>query len=316
MLNQSDYTIVGIDGGGTHTRGVLYRNKQILANSLAGTSRIGSVGFGESCERTLNVILDLCRQAEIESSEIDALVVGLAGVWLDEEKRRVASLLRTLAKSQNMILNDLLVVSDAEIALEGALDGEDGIIIIVGTGSIGLAKDGDSIFRCGGWGIELDDEGSGAWIGREGMTAVVRDLDGRGKSTSLTNSISKLSNSIDIENPRTIVKAFAEKSFEYYMISPLVMQCAIDGDEVCLEIIERAAEHLTELPLTLAKKFNSKKVKVALMGGIIDNDTLLSKKLIKKLKTHQKIELIKPNGNALEGAITVGNRMIYEGDEL
>ncbi len=77
-----------------------------------------------------------------------------------------------------MHLNDLIVLSDAEIALEGALGEDDGIIIIIGTGSIGIARQGkNKLFRCGGWGIELDDEGSGAWIGREGITAVVRDLE-------------------------------------------------------------------------------------------------------------------------------------------
>lgn len=317
MLNQAEYTIVGIDGGGTHTRGVLYRNNQIISTAQSGTSRIGSVGFGESCERTLNVIQDLCNQAEIETSEIDALVVGLAGVWLEEEKRRAVSLLRTLSKSQNIVLNDIVVLSDAEIALEGALEGEDGIIIIVGTGSIGIAKNSiDKLLRCGGWGIELDDEGSGAWIGREGLTAVVRDLDGRGKQTALTKLIAGLSPIIDLANPRTIVKAFAEKSFEYYMISPLVMQCAVDGDEVCLEIIDRSANHLTELPTTLAKKFNSKKVKVALLGGIIDNDTLLAQKLIKKLKSFKTLEVIPAKGNALNGAITIGKRLIAHSEEL
>jgi N-acetylglucosamine kinase-like BadF-type ATPase len=317
MLNQAEYTIVGIDGGGTHTRGVLYRNNQIVAKAQAGTSRIGSVGFGESCERTLNVIQDLCNQTEIETSEIDALVVGLAGVWLEDEKKRAVSLLRTLSKSQNMVLNDVVVISDAEIALEGALEEDNGIIIIVGTGSIGIARNGsEKLLRCGGWGIELDDEGSGAWIGREGLTAVVRDLDGRGKNTALTKLIAGLSPIIDLENPRTIVKAFAERSFEYYMISPLVMKCAVDGDDVCLDIIERSAEHLTELPITLAKKFNEKKVKVTLLGGIIDNDTLLAQKLIKKLKTIKSLEVIQPKGNALNGAITIGKRMIANSEEL
>jgi N-acetylglucosamine kinase-like BadF-type ATPase len=201
--------------------------------------------------------------------------------------------------------------------LEGALEGDDGIIIIVGTGSIGLARQGkEKLHRCGGWGIELDDEGSGAWIGREGLTAVVRDLDGRGNKTNLTTLIGTLTPQIDITNPRTIVKAFAEKSFEYHMISPLVMKCAIEGDAVCLEIIERSSEHLTELPYTLLKKFTEKKVKVALMGGIIDNETLLASKLIDKLKKNKSLEVIKPKGNALQGAISLGMKMIEASEQL
>ena len=121
MLQENDYTIIGIDGGGTRTRGILYRNKKVIAQSNSGTTRIGTVGVGESCERILNIIADLCEQGGIDSAELDAVVVGLAGVWLEEEKMRSAHLLKTLARGQKIILNDLLVISDAELALD--LDG-------------------------------------------------------------------------------------------------------------------------------------------------------------------------------------------------
>ncbi len=59
--------------------------------------------------------------------------------------------------------------------------------------------------RCGGWGIELDDNGSGAWIGCEGLTAVVRALDGRGGQTEFANVLAANYPSVDLKNPRTIV---------------------------------------------------------------------------------------------------------------
>ncbi len=309
----NDYTIIGIDGGGTHTRGVLYREGKVIANAKAGTTRIGAVGVGESCERTLNVIIELCHQAEIETSELDAVVVGLAGVWLDEEKKRSQHLLRTLARGQNLTFNDLIVTSDAELAVEGAFEGGNGTITIVGTGSIGLGKQGKGkLIRVGGWGIELDDEGSGAWIGREGLTAAVRALDGRGKATKMTEVIGDLYPTIDIDNPRTIVKAYAERAFEYHMLTPHVMQCAVEGDKVCLDIIERSAIHLSELPLTLAKQFNTKSVPVALMGGIIDADTLLAKLLKEEISKYDHLKLVEPKGSALDGAISIGTKLIEE----
>lgn len=314
MSQKNDYTIVGIDGGGTHTRGILYRGGKVLAEAKSGTTRIGAVGVGESCERTLNVIIDLCSKAGIESSEIDALVVGLAGVWLEEEKKRSAALIRTLARSQDLVINDLMVTSDAEIALEGAFEKENGIMVIVGTGSIGLAKTSkNKLYRCGGWGIELDDEGSGAWIGREGLTAVVRSLDGRGGYTQMTEELGKMFNKIiDLDQPRTIVKAYTERALEYHMLTPSVMKCAENGDEVCLDIIERSADHLMELPVTLLKNYKSKKVKVALMGGVIEARTLLAKMLEEKIENHENLTLKKPKGSALEGAVAIGRRLVEE----
>ncbi|MDC1068849.1 BadF/BadG/BcrA/BcrD ATPase family protein [Candidatus Kapabacteria bacterium] len=313
MSSKSDFTIIAIDGGGTHTRGALFQHEEIKAVSKTGTTRIGAVGVGEACERTLNVIIDLCAQANVEHHEIDALVIGLAGVWLEEEKLRAAHLLKTLGRGFNFEFNDLIVTSDAEIALEGALDGEDGIITIVGTGSIGLGKIDGRLERCGGWGIELDDEGSGAWIGREALTAVVRALDGRGGPTTLVEMVGNLYPTINIDRPRTIVKAYNEGGFKYQMLTPSVMKCAEDGDKIALDIIQRSAKHLVELPQALKKHYKNR-VPVILMGGIIDNNTLLAKLLIEEINNDPDLELKEPNGTALNGAYTMAKKLVDEMD--
>lgn len=315
MTYNSEYTIIGIDGGGTHTRGILVKDGKIAAQSKAGTTRIGAVGVGESSERILNIIADLCEQAAIDSEELDMVVIGLAGVWLEEEKKRSTQLIKTLGRSQKMILNDLIVISDAELAIEGAFEGEQGIVLIVGTGSIAVGKaDKNKIVRCGGWGIELDDEGSGAWIGREGLTAVVRSLDGRGQSTTLTDFIADINPSIDIAQPRTIVKAYAERAFEYQMLSPSVMRCAEAGDVVCMDIVKRAGDHLLEHLFALHSNYKISPIPVALMGGIIDAETILADQIIKGIKKDKRFKRVEPKGTALNGAVSIAYRVIEEMD--
>lgn len=316
MELKKDSIIIGIDGGGTRTRGVLYKNDEIIAKAFAGTTRVGTVGVGESCERLLNVIQDLCVQIDIDSVELDAVIIGLAGVWLEEEKKRSTQLMKTLARSQKITLNDLKVISDAELALEGAFAGGNGIMMIVGTGSIGLYKCGKTIHRCGGWGIELDDEGSGAWIGKEGLTAIVRSIDGRGKETKLTDIFAESFPNIDLDNPRSIVKSYAEGSFQYHMLTPLVMKCAEENDAVCLEIIQRSAYHLMEILEALYKHDKQKSVNVALMGGIIENDTLLAKLLYKKIDEHKIFKRVEPKGTALDGALKIGKDLIEDSYDI
>jgi glucosamine kinase len=306
MSRKKEYAIIGIDGGGTRTRGILKKGDKILAEATAGSTRIGAVGVGESCERLLTMIEDLCIQAGIESSEVDATVIGLAGVWLADEKLRSQNLIKTLARGQDFILNDVIVTSDAELALEGAFNGGPGIVMIVGTGSIaiGKTKKGE-IVRCGGWGIELDDEGSGAWIGREGLPAIVRALDGRGPKTKLTDMFVEINPTINLKEPRTIVKAYAERAFEYHMLSPMVMKCAEKKDKVCLDIVNRAAKHLVEHLTAMKKYFTTKTVNVALMGGIIDSNTLLAKKIKTEIKKKKIYKLVDANGSALVGATSL-----------
>jgi N-acetylglucosamine kinase-like BadF-type ATPase len=315
MATNIEHTIIGIDGGGTHTRGILYREGKIIAESKVGTTRIGAVGVGESCERLLNVIEDLCKQASLPPEELDAVVIGLAGAWLEEEKKRSAHLIRTLARGQDIQFNDLMVTSDAELAFEGAFGTGSGIMLIVGTGSIALGRNSKGkVVRCGGWGIELDDEGSGAWIGREGLTAIVRAIDGRGKKTKLTEIFGNLYPTIDINEPRTIVKAYAERTFEYHMLTPMIMKCATEGDEVAVGIIDHAAFHLMELFDALMPNFSNKPVQVTLMGGIIDAKTMLAKKLDDAIKKNKNLKLVKSKGTALDGAIAIGKRLIEEMD--
>jgi N-acetylglucosamine kinase-like BadF-type ATPase len=311
MQSKYDYTIIGIDGGGTRTRAILKRGDEILSQTTAGTTRVGSVGVGESCERLLTIITDLCDQAELDTSEVDIVVAGLAGVWLDEEKQRSTHLLKTLARTQKIPLSDVIITSDAEIAVEGAFGGNNGIVLIVGTGSIAIGKIGkDKFVRCGGWGIELDDEGSGAWIGREGLTAVVRALDGRGKPTMLTNMLADFNPLIDINNPRTIVKAYAERTFEYQMLTPTVMRCAELGDEVCMDIINRSSLHLVELLNALFPYFKSNQVDVALLGGIVESKSLLGRMLESEIRKDKRYRIVKPLGTPLDGAILIGNRIL------
>ena len=57
---------------------------------------------------------------------------------------------------------------------------------IAGTGSICYGRnDAGQAARSGGWGYILGDEGSGYWIGRRALAAVVRHADGRGPATTL-----------------------------------------------------------------------------------------------------------------------------------
>ena len=56
-----------------------------------------------------------------------------------------------------------------------------------GYGSIGYGRnERDEAARSGGWGYVLGDEGSGYWIGRAAIRAVLREADRRGPETALT----------------------------------------------------------------------------------------------------------------------------------
>lgn len=303
--------VAGIDGGGSRTRVVLAIGKRSVLTAEIGTVRIGAVGIGEACERLVNVLSELRQQADVAG--YDAVVAGIAGVWLPEEQQRVEQVLRWMARERRLWLGELKVLSDAEIALEGAFAGKPGVVLIAGTGTIAVGRTpSGELVRCGGWGIELDDEGSGAWIGREGLTAVVRALDGRGEPTLLAQKLAELYPSIRLEQPRTIVAAYNERLFEYPVLTPLVMACAEQGDPVCRSIIVRAAEHLVELLLPLRRHFPQRPIPLALLGGMVENHTLLAQLFRERLSALTDYRLQPPKGSALEGALAMARRLARE----
>ncbi len=312
----NNYTVIGIDGGGSKTRGRLVYGEQQVQRVI-GSTRVGVVGFTEACERVVQLLVDLTNDAGIDKSEIDAVVVGVAGIWLEEERQRFAHLLRIIARDSGFNLQDLIATSDAEIALRGAFGSEAGIMLIAGTGTITLGKNKQGeLIRSGGWGIEIDDEGSGAWIGKKGLSACVKAIDGRGIQTSLLHKLADRYPQISLKFPRTIVSAFMDKVFEYHHLTQMVLEEAENGDSVCLEIVQEAAERLHENIMAVAKNIPGIPLPVSFLGGLLENNTLIARELLNKIKEKDSFNVVNPKGTALDGAIEYCFELVAKSEDI
>ena len=312
----NNYTVIGIDGGGSKTRGRLVFGEQQVQRVI-GSTRVGVVGFTEACERVVQLLVDLTNDAGIDKSEIDAVVVGVAGIWLEEERQRFAHLLRIIARDSGFNLQDLIATSDAEIALRGAFGSEAGIMLIAGTGTITLGKNKQGeLIRSGGWGIEIDDEGSGAWIGKKGLSACVKAIDGRGIQTSLLHKLADRYPQISLKFPRTIVSAFMDKVFEYHHLTQMVLEEAENGDSVCLEIVQEAAERLHENIMAVAKNIPGIPLPVSFLGGLLENNTLIARELLNKIKEKDSFNVVDPKGTALDGAIEYCFELVAKSEDI
>ena len=111
-----------------------------------------------------------------------AICLGIAGVDRPDDSVIVAGIMRRIGAHART-----LVVNDALVALEAGAPGAPGVVIISGTGSIAYGRNANNEgARAGGWGHVLGDEGSGYWIGRAALRAVLREADRRGPRTALT----------------------------------------------------------------------------------------------------------------------------------
>jgi len=137
---------VGVDLGGTWVRLVALRDGALIRRT----------------RRTIPVSqLSKFLPTTVGHTPIASLVVAARGVWTPHERRSIARALRGAAARVE-------VISDAEAALLAAHGGRPGVLVLAGTGSIVLGRDGAGrLARAGGLGPLIGDEGSAFWLGRE-----------------------------------------------------------------------------------------------------------------------------------------------------
>jgi len=230
--------VLGIDAGGTKTVCVLAdAHGAIVAEARGPGANLHAAG-----ELAVEKVLHELMEEAIGDREVvpAAICLGIAGVDRADEMQIVRAIMRRIGHKSRV-----LVVNDALIALVAGARDDPGIVIVAGTGSIVYGRSGaGEAARAGGWGHMIGDEGSGYWIGREALAAVMRGADGRGPETALTDEILGHFGVADVSRLPRIVYDREMPRMSVAELGPIVQSVASSGDAVALRILERAAEEL------------------------------------------------------------------------
>jgi N-acetylglucosamine kinase-like BadF-type ATPase len=165
----------------------------------------------------------------------------------------------------------VLVTNDALIALVAGVGDAPGVVIVAGTGSMAYGRNAaDQAARAGGWGYVLGDEGSGYWIGRQALRAVVRQADTRGPATSLTP---RLLAHFGVERPSELIRKVYHERLSASAIASLahyVQEARDEGDEMAVEILTRAAGELATAASAVVRRLQlaGEAFTFVLSGGI------------------------------------------------
>ena len=167
---------IGIDGGGTKTKMVSYDDDgNICQEIVLPTVHI----LSQTPKKCIEILKAGVEQLDQQS--VSKIGIGLAGYGQDIKIRKeIEDICLKAFKNRPFVLK-----SDVQIAIEGALDGQDGIVVIAGTGSIALSLKEGMLQRCGGWGYQLGDEGSAYWIAKKMLNVFCQEVDGRLEKTIL-----------------------------------------------------------------------------------------------------------------------------------
>lgn len=162
--------LVGIDSGGTHiVAEVMSEDGDALANYQSGPGNI-VIDYQET-ERNITGILKQINE-DYPLRECRQLVIGVAGAATAIQ--RVSQLKQNIA---TLYSGPVEVMSDAILGLWNVLEGQDGLLVISGTGSTVFAKRELKYERVGGWGFLLGDEGSAFDIARRSLQHLVNATD-------------------------------------------------------------------------------------------------------------------------------------------
>jgi N-acetylglucosamine kinase-like BadF-type ATPase len=238
MYHMSDMFVLGIDAGGTKTVCLLADEQgRVLADARGGGANLQASGE-LAVEKVLYQVMDAVL-ANREGMPA-AICLGIAGVDRPQDTEAMRGIMRRIGfKIPTLIVNDALV------ALVAGAGEDPGVVLVAGTGSIAYGRNrAGRAARAGGWGYLLGDEGGGFWIGRSALSAVVRQYDGRGPATQLTELVLA---HLRLTSPTDLIQEIYEGNQHRKTmagLASLVGRAAANGDAVASDIVGRAGAEL------------------------------------------------------------------------
>lgn len=275
--------VIGIDGGGSKTRALVADETGAKIIEVDGPASAVRPGQHEhSADVITALVKDALFAADMGHVYPKAVCVGVAGVGVESERQALWQALQ-----EREIAEEVIVHTDAMVALDDAFGEGAGILLISGTGSIAWGRSpAGTLGRCGGWGPNIGDEGSGQWIGRRALSIVAAASDGREPETHLTGAILTAAQVNDIQE--LIAWAAQATPMQLATLAPAVMSVADAGDLRANSLLTLAAEELVLHVRTLARSLfvdERSAIPVAFAGGLLARGSSLRKRLELRLKS-------------------------------
>ncbi len=264
---------LGIDGGGSKTICAVGEEVSLLSTAETGPSNITRVGEARARETLHQAIQEACAAARIAPRQVRRACIGVAGAGREE----IASTVRQIVAE--LILGEIEVVGDMQIALAAAFGERPGVIVIAGTGSIAYGRDAQGrTARAGGWGFAISDEGSAHWIGRTAVSRLFRTVDQNSNDREEAPAQSprlyeQLKAAWKVDSLGGLVQT-ANSSPDFAALFPAILAAADAGDELALSVLTTAGEELATLAAIVVQRLAAKSavtevgLSLSMAGGV------------------------------------------------
>lgn len=285
MADTSSGYFLGVDAGGTKAEFVLGDATRELARVRTGTIKRMKADAATAEANLREGLQALTQKTGVAAQSITRCCIGTAG----ETVALVTDWLRDAFARH--VGGELVIVGDVEIALNSSFFGKRGVLVLAGTGSnvAGRAATG-KIVTAGGWGPALADQGSGHFIGLEGLRRGFLAIDQERPSRILDDALrhwglGSLGELIEFAN--------ANPAPEYSRLAPLVVAAAEEGDAVAQEVLEQGGRDLAMLASLVIERIRGLEAAsgaaftapaVAVAGSILEKVVRLRQALADRLR--------------------------------
>lgn len=251
--------IIGVDSGGTTTIAKAYDLKgQLITRTQTG---FGNLLVNESkalehLKQAINTLLD-----KLDITYCKGIVFGIAGIDTGGYKQLVYNAFKDLD------LN-IVIMNDAWLAHYALLAGEDGCLLISGTGSVALGRYNGKEARVGGWGHLLGDAGSGYAIAKHLIQDVLAAYDTGREWSPLENQLFLKGIFTDpFEMARFVYHSSKDQVAD---LSKFIAKEAEKGDKQAIAILKEAGVSLGIQVLQLFQKLdNPEQKRIAVTGSVL-----------------------------------------------
>ncbi len=275
---------LGIDGGGTKTRVCLINELgSILGYGNGGPSSIDTV----DAETTFLNIQNALQEIKYSPIRLKGIFAGIGGVVTQTDKSVLAALLKRLPYTDaSTIIN---VDNDAINALASGELGQEGMVLIVGTGMVAYGQNQEGMtHKAGGWGYKEGDAGSSYDLGVQALKILIKAFDKRIESTDF---IEALANHLGMQKPSDIIPIMDHYFGQRTLIAglaPLVTKFANSGDYHAKTIVDNATDELTLCVNAVYQTIHLPKPYLVVVGSLGNAEGYF------KIQLHQKIKKICP----------------------
>ncbi|QIL45674.1 hypothetical protein G7081_00510 [Vagococcus coleopterorum] len=268
--------VIGVDAGGTKTEVTSYN---VETEEEQATITVGAGNFIEDMDGALVRIIEGIKTVKSQhdpSEKCELILIGAAGLNASNEEAII------LEKLQAEFADKIVLTGDGELAHYAILKGRDGELIIAGTGSVIISKQGNKWASYGGWGPLLGDEGSGYRLGLALAKNCLTEYDLNLEPSELSQAVLAHLKCEDIKTLPGIVRDLTKP--EIASITQVLIDHP-DDEPIAQDIVSREAQIFAEEYMTFYEMtYTYEEIFLGLNGGIIVNNETFLQAFIEKIQ--------------------------------